>query len=110
MSKQFVTDNVVVAVEPPSVRAIVMATGLALVVAAVLLVTAVLPAEYGIDPLGTGKALRLTDLSKTDAAKVSKTADPRRRPIRLRTQARKTKSPHRSCRCSNPPPTAAHRK
>jgi hypothetical protein len=69
MSKQFVTDNVVVAVEPPSVRAIVMATVLALAVAAILLVTAVLPAEYGIDPLGTGKALRLTDLSKADAAK-----------------------------------------
>src|SRR5690242_11950121 len=77
MSKQFVTDNVVVAVEPPSMRAIVMATVLALVVAAVLLVTAVLPAEYGIDPLGTGKALRLTDLSKADAAKaLPKASDP----------------------------------
>jgi hypothetical protein len=69
MSKQHVIDNVVVAVEPPSVRAIVMATTLALVVAAVLLVTAVLPAEYGIDPLGTGRALGLTDLSKADAVK-----------------------------------------
>ena len=46
-----------------------MATIVALVVAVILLVTAVLPAEYGIDPLGTGKALRLMDLAKADAAK-----------------------------------------
>ncbi len=54
-----------------SKKAIATATGIALLVAAVLLVTAVLPAEYGIDPLGTGKALRLTDLAKADAAKIS---------------------------------------
>jgi hypothetical protein len=83
MSKQVIADNVVVAVEPPSVRAIVMATVLALVVAAILLVTAVLPAEYGIDPLGTGKALRLMDLSKADAAKTTpKASDPASGPAR----------------------------
>ena len=71
MSKQLITenDNVVAAIEPPSLRAIVTATIVALVVAVILLVTAVLPAEYGIDPLGTGKALRLMDLAKADAAK-----------------------------------------
>jgi hypothetical protein len=37
-----------------------MASVAALVAAAILLVTVVLPAEYGIDPLGTGKALGLS--------------------------------------------------
>ena len=46
----------------PSRKQIARATGAAMAVAAVLLVTAVLPAEYGIDPLGTGKALGLLDL------------------------------------------------
>ena len=36
--------------------------------AAVLLVTVVLPAEYGIDPLGTGKALGLTALTQASVA------------------------------------------
>jgi hypothetical protein len=68
MSKHLIDENLT-AVEAPSRRAIVKATVLALAVAAVLLVTVILPAEYAIDPLGTGKALRLTDLSKADAAK-----------------------------------------
>lgn len=67
MSKQILESNP--AVEPPSLRSIVKATILAAFVAGVLLVTAVLPAEYGIDPLKTGKALGLTELSKTEATK-----------------------------------------
>lgn len=39
------------------------ATGIAIAVAATLLVTAVLPAEYGLDPTGIGKVLGLTALS-----------------------------------------------
>ncbi|NQW03999.1 MAG: hypothetical protein HQ485_08225 [Acidobacteria bacterium] len=52
---------------PPaaSTRRILAATGLALAVALAVLVTAVLPAEYGIDPLGTGNALGLTALAGT---------------------------------------------
>ncbi len=49
--------------EPPSKAALVKATGIALAVALVILFTAVLPAEYGIDPLKTGKALGLTSLA-----------------------------------------------
>ena len=45
---------------------IVMATVLACVVALGVLVVAVLPAEYGIDPLGTGRALGLTALASTE--------------------------------------------
>jgi hypothetical protein len=47
----------------PSRGRILKATLLALVVAAVVLVTAVLPAEYGIDPLGTGAAMGLTGMT-----------------------------------------------
>ena len=47
---------------------IAMAAGLALVVAVVILFVAILPAEYGIDPLGTGAALGLTALSDAAAA------------------------------------------
>lgn len=50
-------------VEPPSLTKILMATVVALLAAVVLLFVAVLPAEYGIDPLGTGKALGLTELA-----------------------------------------------
>ena len=39
-----------------------LATRVAIAVAVLLLFVAVLPAEYGIDPLGTGKALGLNDL------------------------------------------------
>jgi hypothetical protein len=57
---------------PPTGRSLVMATLIALVVAAIVLVTAVLPAEYGIDPLGTGRALGLDNLfaagAEVDAA------------------------------------------
>ncbi|PYR82833.1 MAG: hypothetical protein DMG18_14370 [Acidobacteria bacterium] len=52
-------------VQPPSKKRIAKAAVAALIIAAALLVTAVLPAEYGIDPLGTAKLLRLTDLAKT---------------------------------------------
>lgn len=44
------------------------ATGAALATAGIILVTAVLPAEYGLDPTGIGKALGLTALSSTAAA------------------------------------------
>ena len=47
---------------PPQGRSLLKATLLAIIVAAVVLVTVVLPAEYGIDPLGTGRALGLDDL------------------------------------------------
>jgi hypothetical protein len=53
-----VQDNV------PSVRSLVIATAIALVAAGAILVAFVLPAEYGIDPLGTGRAAGLTDLAK----------------------------------------------
>ena len=41
---------------------IARASALAFVAAVIVLVTAVLPAEYGLDPLGTGRALGLLNL------------------------------------------------
>jgi hypothetical protein len=52
-------------VQAPSRKAIAKATGIALLVALLLLFTAILPAEYGLDPLKTGKALGLTGLSQS---------------------------------------------
>ncbi len=52
------------AVQAPSKAAIIKASAVALAVALLILFTAVLPAEYGIDPLKTGAALGLTGISK----------------------------------------------
>ena len=58
--------------EHPSKKKIAQATVVAILIAGVILITAVLPAEYGIDLLGTGAALGLTDLSKPAAAQPPK--------------------------------------
>jgi hypothetical protein len=50
----------------PSKGALAKATGIALLVALLLLFTAVLPAEYGYDPLKTGKLLGLTGISQAE--------------------------------------------
>src|SRR6266700_3631846 len=57
-------DQTQVKIDAPSKRALAKATGIALLVALILLFTAVLPAEYGFDPLKTGKALGLTGISQ----------------------------------------------
>jgi len=49
-------------VEPPSGKRLLRTTLLALVGAALVLIVVVLPAEYGIDPTGIGKAAGLTAL------------------------------------------------
>jgi hypothetical protein len=49
----------------PTRRTIAKAMLTAFVAAAIVLVGAVLPAEYGVDPLGTGKAIGLLALSTT---------------------------------------------
>lgn len=53
----------------PSKRALAKATGIALLAALILLFTAVLPAEYGFDPLKTGAALRLTGIAQAGEVK-----------------------------------------
>lgn len=60
----------------PSAKRLLQATGIAIVVAAVILVTTILPAEYGIDPTGIGARLGLTSLSTTTAAPAAETTAP----------------------------------
>lgn len=50
--------------ELPSSRQLVRSTLLAAIAALVLLIAVVLPAEYGIDPTGAGRALRLTEMGE----------------------------------------------
>jgi hypothetical protein len=57
------TDTVSTAPAPPSRKKLLLGIGGALAIAAVGLVVFVLPAEYGIDPTGAGKALGLTKLA-----------------------------------------------
>ena len=63
-------------INAPSKRALAKATGIALLVGLLVLFTAVLPAEYGIDPLKTGAALGLTGISQAGEVKGRATATP----------------------------------
>jgi hypothetical protein len=45
---------------------IALAAAAAILLAGVVLMAAILPAEYGVDPLGTGKALGLTSLAQAN--------------------------------------------
>jgi hypothetical protein len=50
--------------EPPSGKRLALAALIAVAVAAVILATAVLPAEYGVDPTGVGRMLGFTRLGE----------------------------------------------
>ena len=52
------------------------ATGGALLLAAIILITTVLPAEYGVDPTGIGRALGLTALSEAPETAPAAPASP----------------------------------
>lgn len=54
--------------EPPSARRLLRSTVLAFVVAVGLLVTVVLPAEYGVDPTGIGRVLGLQEMGRIKVA------------------------------------------
>ena len=49
--------------EVPSLKKLLTATAIAALAAAAILIAFVLPAEYGIDPLGSGRALGLSELA-----------------------------------------------
>ncbi len=68
----------------PSTPRLLKATAIALIVACVLLITTVLPAEYGIDPTGIGAKLGLNKLDAAAAAAepvVSKTTAPEKQQV-----------------------------
>lgn len=54
--------------ELPSSKQLLRSTVLAIIIAAVLLVTVVLPSEYGIDPTGIGRVLGLTQMGSIKTA------------------------------------------
>ncbi len=54
--------------ELPSARSLLRSTIIAAAVAIFLLVTVVLPAEYGVDPTGVGRLLGLTEMGKIKVA------------------------------------------
>jgi hypothetical protein len=62
--------------QAPSKSAIAKATVIALAIAAVVLFGAVLPAEYGIDPLRTGAVMGLTALSTSTEAQAEPATAP----------------------------------
>ena len=47
---------------------IALATAAAMFVAGVILMTVILPAEYGVDPMGTGRLLGLTQIAQAESA------------------------------------------
>lgn len=66
--------------ELPSTGRLLKSTGIAAVIASALLVTTVLPAEYGVDPTGVGSLLGLTEMGRikmqlADEAKADAAAD-----------------------------------
>ena len=56
-------------IEPPSTSKLIKAIIASIVVGAIILIIVVLPAEYGIDPTGIGKATGLTQLN-TDTVSI----------------------------------------
>ena len=61
--------------ETRSRASLIRSTLIALTVAAVLLVTCVLPAEYGVDPTGVGRALGLTQMGEVKLALAEEAAN-----------------------------------
>src|SRR5690606_17898225 len=61
--------------EPPTWKRLTLSAAIAAAAATVALVAFVLPAEYGIDPLGIGRALGLTALSEGAEARTIEIVD-----------------------------------
>lgn len=80
------TDQTISPAALPSSRTLIRSTVIAVCVATAILLGAVLPAEYGIDPTGVGRVLGLTQMGKlklelakeaeADAAKVVAASSP----------------------------------
>lgn len=87
--------------ELPSTRQLLRWTGIAAAVAAVLLVLAVLPAEYGIDPTGIGRVLGLTQMGEMKV-ELAKEAARHGAPLPEPATATITSAP-----ASQPPPLAS---
>jgi len=62
--------------ELPSSGKLIRSTLIAAVVAVALLVTTILPAEYGVDPTGTGKVLGLTKMGEIKVSLAKEASQP----------------------------------
>lgn len=60
--------NAAPTIELPSSRSLFRSTLIAAAVAIVLLVAVVMPAEYGVDPMGVGRLLGLTEMGRIKVA------------------------------------------
>lgn len=76
----------------PSSKSLLKATGVAIAIAAFVLVTAVLPAEYGMDPTGIGASLGLKSMS-AEAAVTAPAAKPAAEASKPSTEAANPVSP-----------------
>jgi hypothetical protein len=65
--------------DTPTPRSLALTAGIAALVAGGVLLVAVLPAEFGIDPLGTGRALGLLALGDASASPLENRAQPHTR-------------------------------
>ena len=59
----------------PTSRQLIRSTFIAVIVAALLLVTCILPAEYGVDPTGVGRVLGLTQMGEVKMALAEEAAN-----------------------------------
>ncbi len=73
--------------ELPSTARLLRSTVIAILVAAVLLVTTILPAEYGIDPTGIGGALGLTEMGEIKQSLAADAAAEKAAPPAAKVQA-----------------------
>lgn len=73
--------------ELPSTARLLRSTVIAILVAAVLLVTTILPAEYGIDPTGIGRALGLTEMGEIKQSLAADAAAEKAAPPAAKVQA-----------------------
>lgn len=81
ISDAMIAQNNTPGYDAPSKQKILRATWVALAIAVVILFTAVLPAEYGIDPLHTGAALGLMNLSRAPSGGATAAASPSVTPV-----------------------------
>ena len=79
--------NIPLDTEIPSVGKLIKSTILAMFIASIILVTIVLPAEYGIDPTGVGKFIGLLEMGEIKVSLAEETAADE-----VRAMAEKTKA------------------
>ena len=93
----------------PSSRQLARSTAIAAAMAALLLITVVMPAEYGVDPTGVGRLLGLTEMGeiKVQLAKEAAADAEATRAAALNSPAAPTTAPAALAAPAVPPPAAS---